>query len=66
MAIGMLFLPGRHSRTPEAVTSAMITAVEDVSAQAGLEVLMWRKVPVGEYALGESAKLTLPDIRQVN
>jgi len=65
MAVGMLFLPGRHSGVAPATVAAMVAEVERTAGEAGLAVLLWRRVPVGEYALGESAQASLPDIRQV-
>ena len=42
----------------------MVSLIEATAEESGLEVLLWRRVPIGEYALGESAKSSMPDIRQ--
>ena len=65
VAVAMIFLPGKHSGASPAVTAEMVAIVEATLKEGGLEALMWRRVPVGEYALGSSALETLPDIRQV-
>jgi glutamate synthase (ferredoxin) len=65
MGVGMLFLPGRNTGASADVTSEMISIVESTFKEGGMEVLLWRKVPVGEYAMGESARQSQPDIRQV-
>lgn len=50
---------------PTEVINEMVGIIEKTVAEGGMELLMWRRVPVGEYALGESARATLPDIRQI-
>ncbi|MGQ0814161.1 MAG: glutamate synthase central domain-containing protein, partial [Gemmatimonadota bacterium] len=57
LGIGMLFLPRGDVLGQRAMNSAL-------EAQ-GLRVLGWRLVPVDAAALGEAARATLPDIRQV-
>ena len=63
LAVGMFFLPGAGPQA--AHVGEMVALVEQACRENGLDVLMWRRVPVGEYALGEVAAKTLPDIRQL-
>ena len=65
IAVAMIFLPGKRSGAPPAVTAECLAIVEQTLHEGGMEALMWRRVPVGEYALGASALESLPDIRQV-
>lgn len=65
VAVGMLFLPGKGAGVHPDTAARMVDVVEATAREAGLEVLLWRRVPIGEYALGADAKATLPDIRQV-
>jgi len=65
VAVGMLFLPGKGAGVHPDTAARMVDVVEATAREAGLDVLLWRRVPVGEYALGADAKATLPDIRQV-
>ena len=65
VAVGMLFLPGKGAGVHPDTSARMVDVVEATAREAGLDVLLWRRVPVGEYALGADAKATLPDIRQV-
>jgi glutamate synthase (ferredoxin) len=67
IGVGMLFLPGKAALGHEApsVVKKMMQIVQDTCNETGVEILMWRRVPVGEYALGSDAAATLPEIRQV-
>lgn len=65
IAVGMLFLPGKGVGVHPDTAARMIDVVEATAKESGLEVLLWRRVPIGEYALGADAKATLPDVRQV-
>ena len=64
LAVGFFFLPGKRSGACGAVED-MVKVIESTARENNLEVLMWRRVPVGDYALGEAAKASLPDIRQL-
>jgi glutamate synthase (ferredoxin) len=61
----MMFFPGKRSGAPSSVVPEMMSIVENTLKEGGMETLLWRKVPIGEYALGNSALESLPDIRQV-
>ncbi len=65
MGVGMLFLPGKASGVPADVLNEMVAIIEGTVKEGGMELLLWRRVPIGEYAMGASAKATQPDIRQV-
>ena len=107
LAVGMFFFPGAGAGAPPGTVASMMRATEQAVADNGLELLMWRKVPIGEvrrgvgvgvvgkgagvrgvdsvtalpppptpshplprpprqqYALGEAAKASLPDIQQL-
>jgi glutamate synthase domain-containing protein 2/glutamate synthase domain-containing protein 1/glutamate synthase domain-containing protein 3 len=58
--VGMVFLP----RDPRLADEAVRT-FEDVCLEQRCEVLGWRRVPVEAGPLGEFAKASQPDIRQV-
>ena len=58
--VGMIFLPPR----PDA-SAAGHRLVEDSIAEAGLELLGWRDVPVDHSKLGRDANTLCPVIRQV-
>ncbi|MDQ0699293.1 MULTISPECIES: glutamate synthase large subunit [Streptomyces] len=57
-AVGIAFLPADDS------TEAVRT-IEEIAAQEGLEVLGWRDVPVTPALLGNGARATMPEFRQV-
>ncbi|MFH9652062.1 glutamate synthase large subunit [Streptomyces anulatus] len=57
-AVGIAFLPSDDS------TEAVRT-IEEIAAQEGLEVLGWRDVPVTPALLGNGARATMPEFRQV-
>jgi len=59
-AVGMVFLP-----TDAALASACVEAVERAARAEGVELLGWRKVPVDARTLGELARSTQPEIRQL-
>ncbi len=66
LAVGFFFLPPKGAPGLEpGCADEMARIVERTAAANGLEVLMWRKVPIGAYALGAAAKQSLPDVRQV-
>ncbi|KJR98368.1 MAG: glutamate synthase [Peptococcaceae bacterium BRH_c4a] len=58
--VGMLFLP-----RAAALQKACEEILERVIREEGLTLLGWRTVPVNDYALGETARLSQPVIRQV-
>ncbi|WP_030586702.1 glutamate synthase large subunit [Streptomyces anulatus] len=57
-AVGIAFLPADES------TEAVRT-IEKIAAQEGLKVLGWRDVPVTPALLGNGARATMPEFRQV-
>jgi glutamate synthase (ferredoxin) len=57
-AVGTVFLP--EQREPE-----VRRIIEDCAASAALPALGWRTVPTNPTVLGEQARQTLPQIRQV-
>ncbi|NEB41880.1 glutamate synthase large subunit [Streptomyces sp. SID14515] len=57
-AVGIAFLPADDS------TEAVRT-IEEIAAQEGLTVLGWRDVPVTPALLGNGARATMPEFRQV-
>ncbi|WP_411078538.1 glutamate synthase large subunit [Streptomyces sp. cmx-18-6] len=57
-AVGIAFLPADDSI--EAVRT-----IEEIAAQEGLTVLGWREVPVTPALLGNGARATMPEFRQV-
>ncbi|MBN2289766.1 MAG: glutamate synthase large subunit, partial [Candidatus Glassbacteria bacterium] len=59
-AVGMVFLPDN-----KAGREFCGRVVDGAAAEAGLEVLGWREVPVKPDTLGRSARLSRPLIRQV-
>ncbi|MGZ5104543.1 MAG: glutamate synthase subunit alpha, partial [Usitatibacter sp.] len=58
--VGMIFLP----RDP-AARAACVREIERAIANEGQELLGWREVPVDASSLGETARGTMPVIRQV-
>ena len=59
-AVGMLFL-----NQDEKLAEQARTALAEEITKEGLEVVGWRKVPLGISALGEQAKQSVPVIEQV-
>ncbi|MFI1220678.1 MULTISPECIES: glutamate synthase large subunit [unclassified Streptomyces] len=57
-AVGIAFLPADDS------TEAVRT-IEKIATQEGLKVLGWRDVPVTPALLGNGARATMPEFRQV-
>ncbi|MFE4532338.1 glutamate synthase large subunit [Streptomyces anulatus] len=57
-AVGIAFLPSDDS------TEAVRT-IEEIASQEGLKVLGWRDVPVTPALLGNGARATMPEFRQV-
>ncbi|MGW3505317.1 glutamate synthase subunit alpha, partial [Streptomyces globisporus] len=57
-AVGIAFLPADDS------TEAVRT-IEKIATQEGLKVLGWRDVPVTPELLGNGARVTMPEFRQV-
>ncbi|MBC8023469.1 MAG: glutamate synthase subunit alpha, partial [Burkholderiales bacterium] len=58
--VGMVFLP----RNP-AARAACVREIERAIANEGQQLLGWREVPVDDSSLGETARGTMPVIRQV-
>ncbi len=58
--VGMIFLPGDAAGTGNAEPE-----IEELCRQEGCRVLGWRTVPVNADPLGELARDTRPEIRQV-
>jgi len=58
--VGMVFLPNETGPAEKA-----IHLIERVVEEEGCEVLGWRTVPVNAEPLGELARPTQPDIRQI-
>jgi glutamate synthase domain-containing protein 1 len=66
LAVGVFFLPRADAPgLPPGTAAEMVRLAEEAAAANGLEVLMWRAVPIGAYALGVGARATLPDVRQL-
>ncbi|KAA0155360.1 hypothetical protein FNF29_01735 [Cafeteria roenbergensis] len=65
IAIGMLMLPGHSARLSEPERLELRQLCESVVTQLGVEVLAWREVPMGTYALGKAAALSRPDMQQL-
>jgi glutamate synthase domain-containing protein 2/glutamate synthase domain-containing protein 1/glutamate synthase domain-containing protein 3 len=61
LGVGMVFLPPRDHRAQE----NCLQIIEEAIAQAGMSLLAWRHVPLGRDALGEKARATCPEVRQV-
>ena len=57
---GLVFLPRKEDEA-----DACLTALEQIIADEGLEVLAWREVPVDSRVLGVIASASEPAIRQV-
>lgn len=58
--VGMLFMP----RSPSQAEKIEKDITEIVKSRGG-EILFWRSVPVSPECLGEAAKLSRPDVRQL-
>ncbi len=58
LGLGMLMLPRERA-------DAAVALVNQVLCEEGVPVLVWRRVPVDPDALGDKARATLPDLRQV-
>ena len=65
MAVGMLMLPGDAARLSEPERLELRQACEAAVTELGIEVLTWREVPMGTYALGKAAMATRPDMQQM-
>ncbi len=70
LGVGMLFFPSNpvrpgaapgHTRRAAEAVRAVVRGVQ----RQGLQVLGWRDVPVDPDQLGEAARSTMPDVRQV-
>jgi len=59
-AVGMVFLPADPALAEQAMN-----ALERIAEHEGCRVLGWRRVPVDPSPLGEFARATQPDIRQL-
>ncbi|WP_330238381.1 glutamate synthase large subunit [Streptomyces sp. NBC_00525] len=57
-AVGIAFLPADDS-------TAAVAALETLAAEEGLTVLGWREVPVTPGILGNGARATMPEFRQL-
>ncbi|MFE3515729.1 glutamate synthase large subunit [Streptomyces sp. NPDC059166] len=57
-AVGIAFLPADDA-------TAAVQRIEKIAAQEGLDVLGWREVPVTPDILGNGARATMPEFRQV-
>ncbi|MFH8690603.1 MULTISPECIES: glutamate synthase large subunit [Streptomyces] len=57
-AVGIAFLPSDDS-------AEAVRTIEEIAAQEGLKVLGWRDVPVTPALLGNGARATMPEFRQV-
>ena len=56
-AVGMLFLPPGDETPAQSLAAGL--------REQGLRVIGWRRVPIDADALGETARATLPSIRQM-
>ncbi len=59
-AVGVCFLPTEHERRAE-----IEQLIEDTVAAEGQRVIWWRDVPIDDRYAGETAKASVPFIRQV-
>ncbi|MFH8885042.1 glutamate synthase large subunit [Streptomyces californicus] len=57
-AVGIAFLPADG-------TTEAVRAIETIAGEEGLTVLGWRDVPVAPALLGNGARATMPEFRQV-
>ncbi|MEU2126900.1 glutamate synthase large subunit [Streptomyces sp. NPDC018352] len=57
-AVGIAFLPADDSTEP-------VRKLEKIAAEEGLKVLGWRQVPVTPDILGNGARATMPEFRQL-
>ncbi|MGA6173530.1 glutamate synthase large subunit [Streptomyces sp. NPDC012600] len=57
-AVGIAFLPADGS-------TEAVRAIEEIATQEGLTVLGWRDVPVTPALLGNGARATMPEFRQL-
>ncbi len=57
-AVGIAFLPADGS-------TEAVRAIEEIATQEGLTVLGWRDVPVTPALLGNGARATMPEFRQI-
>ncbi|GAA2988920.1 glutamate synthase large subunit [Streptomyces fulvorobeus] len=57
-AVGIAFLPADDS-------SESVRTIEEIAAEEGLTVLGWRHVPVAPDLLGNGARFTMPEFRQL-
>ncbi|MEV6264623.1 glutamate synthase large subunit [Streptomyces sp. NPDC051784] len=57
-AVGIAFLPADDA-------TAAVQRIEKIAAQEGLDVLGWREVPVTPDILGNGARATMPEFRQL-
>ncbi|MGQ4357545.1 glutamate synthase large subunit [Streptomyces drozdowiczii] len=57
-AVGIAFLPADDS-------TAAVRALEKIAGEEGLTVLGWREVPVTPDILGNGARATMPEFRQL-
>ncbi|MGW1195311.1 glutamate synthase large subunit [Streptomyces sp. NPDC002536] len=59
-AVGIAFLPADAD-----AADAAVSRIGTIAAEEGLTVLGWREVPVAPGLLGNSARATMPDFRQL-
>lgn len=59
-AVGIAFLPADAD-----AADAAVSQIGTIAAEEGLAVLGWREVPVAPGLLGNSARATMPDFRQL-
>ncbi|MFD3655881.1 glutamate synthase large subunit [Streptomyces sp. NPDC058620] len=57
-AVGIAFLPADDS-------TESVRKIEKIAAEEGLKVLGWRQVPVTPELLGNGARITMPEFRQL-
>ena len=57
--VGMFFLPREH-----AVCDSVLIMINRIIAEEGGKIEFWRKVEVDPSCIGNTARLSLPDIRQ--
>jgi glutamate synthase domain-containing protein 2/glutamate synthase domain-containing protein 1/glutamate synthase domain-containing protein 3 len=63
LAVGMLFLPSQE-RTPEEYARSRQVIIQTL-AELEIPLLLWRRPPLAEGALGSQARATLPTISQI-
>jgi glutamate synthase (NADPH/NADH) large chain len=62
-AVGLVFLPG--DTAPAGELARAVDGVERIAREEGLDVLLWRDVPVDDTLPGPMARAAMPTFRQI-